>query len=91
MPKKTSTSTNQNQSSQITEEYRVLHKVAQILQNPGELNDILQKTMPFLPLIVRLQTGTRPDPTRPAKNRNRHYNLFFAGRVGSGGIRLNSV
>ena len=30
----------QETSGRITEEYRVLHKVAQTLQNPGELNDI---------------------------------------------------
>ena len=35
----------QETSSRITEEYRVLHKVAQILQNPGDLNGVLQKAM----------------------------------------------
>jgi len=35
-------------NTRITEEYRVLHNVAQILQSPGELMEILQKTMKAL-------------------------------------------
>lgn len=52
----------QETSSRITEEYRVLHKVAKILQNPGELNDILQKTMQ----AIRVE----PEPPKPS-NTNR--------------------
>ncbi|MFQ5450081.1 MAG: ATP-binding protein [Nitrospinaceae bacterium] len=35
----------QESHSRITEEYKVLHQVARILQNPCELKDMLQKTM----------------------------------------------
>jgi|ETN07SMinimDraft_1059922.scaffolds.fasta_scaffold16181_2 signal transduction histidine kinase len=49
----------QETSGQITEEYRVLHKVAQILQNPGELNDILQKTMQAITEFEGLQVENK--------------------------------
>ena len=35
----------QENSSKVTEEYRILHKVAQILQTPGELKSMLQNAM----------------------------------------------
>ena len=39
-----------NSSNNITEEYRILHKVAQILQTTGELKDVLQN-------VLRVITG----------------------------------
>jgi dsDNA-binding SOS-regulon protein len=42
-------------NTKITEEYRVLHNVAQILQSPGELMEILQKTMKALTEFEGLQ------------------------------------
>ena len=42
-------------NTKITEEYRVLHNVAQILQSPGELMEILQKTMKALTKFEGLQ------------------------------------
>ena len=45
MSQKSNTLTNQAPPSQITDEYRVMHKVAQILESPGSLTDILQKAM----------------------------------------------
>jgi len=49
----------QETSGRITEEYRVLHKVAQTLQNPGELNDILQKTMQAITEFEGLQVENK--------------------------------
>ncbi|MBC8282760.1 MAG: GAF domain-containing sensor histidine kinase [Nitrospinae bacterium] len=40
--------TSNTNNERVTEEYRVLHKVAQILQNPGDLIEILQDTMKAL-------------------------------------------
>ncbi len=49
----------QETSGRITEEYRILHKVAQILQNPGELNDILQKAMQAITEFEGLQVENK--------------------------------
>ena len=35
-------------NTRVTEEYRVLHNVAKVLQSPGELIEVLQKTMKAL-------------------------------------------
>mgnify|MGYP003973130255 CR=1 FL=1 len=45
MSHKKNTPTNQGSPNQITDEYRVLHKVAQVLESPGSLTEILQKIM----------------------------------------------
>ena len=42
-------------NTRINEEYRVLHNVAKILQSPGELIEILQKTMQALTEFEGLQ------------------------------------
>lgn len=46
-------------NERITEEYRILHKVAQILQNPGELIEILKKTMKALTEFEGLQVENK--------------------------------
>ncbi len=46
-------------NTRITEEYRVLHNVAQILQNPGDLIKILQKTMKALTEFEGLQVENK--------------------------------
>ena len=48
MSQKSNTLTNQGSPNQITDEYRVLHKVAQVLESPGSLMDILQKAMQII-------------------------------------------
>ncbi len=45
--------------TRITEEYRILHNVAQILQRPGELIEILQKTMQALTGFEGLQVENK--------------------------------
>jgi signal transduction histidine kinase len=46
-------------SSRVTDEYRVLHKVAQALQSPGELNDLLQKSMRAITEFEGLQVENK--------------------------------
>lgn len=46
-------------SERITEEYRVLHKVAQILQNPGDLIEILKRIMKALTEFEGLQVENK--------------------------------
>ncbi len=46
-------------NTRITEEYRVLHNVAQILQNPGDLIKILQETMKALTEFEGLQVENK--------------------------------
>ena len=46
-------------NTRITEEYRVLHNVAQILQSSGELIEILQKTMKALTEFEGLQVENK--------------------------------
>ena len=46
-------------SSLITEEYRVLHRVAQALQSPGTLKDVLQKTMQAVTQFDGLQVENK--------------------------------
>ena len=48
MSQKSNILTNQGSPNQITDEYRVLHKVAQVLESPGSLMDILQKAMQII-------------------------------------------
>ena len=48
MSQKSNTLTNQGSPNQITDEYRVLHKVAQVLESSGSLMDILQKAMQII-------------------------------------------
>ena len=48
MPQKSNTLTKQGSPNQITDEYRVLHKVAQVLENPGSLIDVLQKVIQII-------------------------------------------
>jgi hypothetical protein len=45
MSHKKNTPTKQGSPNQITDEYRVLHKVAQLLESPESLTGILQKVM----------------------------------------------
>ena len=48
MSQKSNTLTNQGSPNQITDEYRVLHKVAQVLESSGSLMDVLQKAMQII-------------------------------------------
>ena len=48
MSQKSNILTNQGSPNQITDEYRVLHKVAQVLESSGSLMDILQKAMQII-------------------------------------------
>ena len=48
MSQKSNTLTNQGSLNQITDEYRVLHKVAQVLESSGSLMDVLQKAMQII-------------------------------------------
>ena len=49
-------------SSKVTEEYRILHKVAQILQTPGELKGMVQNAMRNLSATAlgRLRAYAKP-------------------------------
>ena len=46
-------------NTRVTEEYRVLHNVAKILQSPGELIEVLQKTMKALTEFEGLQVENK--------------------------------
>ena len=48
MSQKSNTLTNQGSPNQITDEYRVLHKVAQVLESSGSLMGVLQKAMQII-------------------------------------------
>ena len=48
MSRKLNTLTNQGSPHQITDEYRVLHKVAQVLESSGSLMGVLQKAMQII-------------------------------------------
>ncbi len=55
----------QENSSEVREEYRILHKVAQILQTPGELKSMLQNAMRNLSATAlgRLRANDQRDRT----------------------------
>ena len=59
MPRKLNTLTNQGSPNQITDEYRVLHKVAQVLENPGSLIDVLQKAIKIITQFKGLNVETK--------------------------------
>ncbi|MBT4127137.1 MAG: GAF domain-containing sensor histidine kinase [Nitrospina sp.] len=46
-------------NTRVTEEYRVLHNVAKVLQSPGELIEVLQKTMKALTEFEGLQVENK--------------------------------
>ena len=48
MSQKSNTLSNQGSPNQITDEYRVLHKVAQVLESSGSLMGVLQKAMQII-------------------------------------------
>ena len=48
MSQKSNILTNQGSPNQITDEYRVLHKVAQVLESSGSLMGVLQKAMQII-------------------------------------------
>jgi hypothetical protein len=52
----------QENSSRVTEEYRILHKVAQILQTPAELKTMLQNAMRASMLYIWLRILPRHFP-----------------------------
>ena len=49
--------TNQGSPNQITDEYRVLHKVAKILESQGNLIEILQNYKSILAIILPTKRG----------------------------------
>jgi hypothetical protein len=57
MPEITDSSENPNE--RITEEYRVLHKVAQTLQSSGDITVILQKAMQEITEFEGLQVENK--------------------------------
>ena len=46
-------------NTRVTEEYRVLHNVAKVLQSPGKLIEVLQKTMKALTEFEGLQVENK--------------------------------
>ena len=54
MSQKSNILTNQGSPNQITDEYRVLHKVAQVLESSGSLMGVLQKAMQIITELRQL-------------------------------------